>query len=86
MKKIRTILNGMLKDPIEKAIFTVPAFGFLSGRGQDIVGMHKRGYLKKELAGKVERGGLGIFSLEASILKYLSFPFGVSILCITRKT
>jgi hypothetical protein len=26
-----------------------------------------------------------IFSLEPSILRFISFPFGVSILCIARK-
>jgi len=113
-----------------KAIFTVPAFGFLWGV-QDIVGMHKRRYLKKELVSKIEKEGFkilrssyfnlflffpillvrsvihllglsikseneinspflnsllkGVFSLEASILKYFSFPFGVSIFCIAKK-
>lgn len=27
----------------------------------------------------------GVFSLEPSLLRYLSFPFGVSILCVARK-
>jgi SAM-dependent methyltransferase len=113
-----------------KAIFTVPAFGFLWGM-QDIVGMHKRRYSKKEFTRKIEREGfeivrssyfnfilffpiliarrlihlLGlkieseneinspcinfflktIFSVEPHMLKYFSFPFGVSIFCITKK-
>jgi hypothetical protein len=72
MKKIPTILNGMLKDPIGKAVFTVPAFGFLSGV-QDIVGMHKRRYLKRELVGKIEQEGFKI--LRSSYFNlFLLFP------------
>jgi SAM-dependent methyltransferase len=114
-----------------KAIFTVPAFKFLWGV-QDVVGMHKRRYSRRELILKIEHEGfkilrssyfnfflflpiflarriiniLGlrinsenkinspftnfcfkvIFSLEPYLLKYLSFPFGVSIFCIARKS
>ena len=113
-----------------KAIFTVPAFRFLWGI-QDIVGMHKRRYSKKELLRKMEQEGFKIlkssyfnfflflpiliarrliplfglkirseneinsplvnlflktiFSLEPPILRYHSFPFGVSIFCVTEK-
>ncbi len=113
-----------------KVIITVPSFGFLWGI-QDIAGMHKRRYSRKELLMKVEQAGLtvlkssyfnfflfapiffvrsvirltglsiesenkvnfplinfflkAIFSLECSLLRYLSFPFGVSIVCIARK-
>jgi len=114
-----------------KAIFTVPAFKFLWGV-QDVVGMHKRRYSRRELIRKIEQEGfkilrssyfnfflffpifltrrfidiLGlridsenkinspfinfcfkvIFSLEPYLLKYFSFPFGVSIFCIARKS
>jgi SAM-dependent methyltransferase len=113
-----------------KVIITVPAFGFLWGT-QDIVGMHKRRYSKKELLMKIEQGGFTvlrssyfnfilfvpilfvrrlirliglcieseneinfplinfflktIFSLEIHFLKYVSFPFGVSIFCVAQK-
>jgi hypothetical protein len=67
MKKILTTLNGILKDPIGKAIFPVPTFWFLSGV-QDIVGMHKRRYLKRELVGKIEQE-------EFKILKSSYFNF-----------
>jgi SAM-dependent methyltransferase len=113
-----------------KAIFTVPAFKFLWGV-QDVVGMHKRRYSRRELIRKIEHEGfkilrssyfnfflffpiflarriiriLGlrinsenkinspfinfyfkiIFSLEPYLLKYLSYPFGVSIFCIAKK-
>jgi ubiquinone/menaquinone biosynthesis C-methylase UbiE len=113
-----------------KAIITIPAFKFLWGV-QDVVGMHKRRYSKKEFKRKMEQEGftilklsyfnfilffpiffarrvirlLGlriesenkmnsplinfclktIFSLEPYILKYCSFPFGVSIYCIAKK-
>jgi SAM-dependent methyltransferase len=113
-----------------KAIITIPAFKILSGV-QDIVGMHKRRYSKKEFLGKIEKEGFtvlkssyfnfllffpillsrrmihllglkikseneinfpllnfflkAIFSVEPYILKYLSFPFGVSIFCMARK-
>jgi len=122
-------IHGALKRK-GKAIFTVPAFESLRGI-QDIVGMHKRRYSKKELIRKIEREGfkilgssyfnfflffpiligrriiylLGlrieseneinfplinfflktIFSLELYLLKYVSFPFGVSIFCVARK-
>jgi len=114
-----------------KAIITVPAFGFLWGV-QDIAGMHKRRYSKKELIKNIEQAGfqmvrssyynfflffpifflrrlirlLGLkiesenkinsplinfflktlFSVEPYLLKYFSFPFGVSIFCIARKS
>jgi SAM-dependent methyltransferase len=114
-----------------KAIFTVPAFKFLWGV-QDVVGMHKRRYSRRELIRKIEQEGFKIlrssyfnfflffpiflarriisildlrinsenkinspfinfyfkiiFSLEPYLLKYLSYPFGVSIFCIARKS
>lgn len=120
----RTLVEG------GKAIITVPAFKSLWGV-QDIVGMHRRRYRKKEFERKMKQEGftivrssyfnfilffpiflarrfirlLGlqiesenkinsplvnfflkvIFSLEPYFLKYLSFPFGVSIFCIVKK-
>jgi hypothetical protein len=114
-----------------KAILTVPAFKSLWGI-QDVVGMHKRRYSKKEILGKIETEGFTImessyfnfflffpiafgrrlirlfglkiesenkinsplvnfflktiFSIEPYLLKYLSFPFGVSIFCIAKKS
>lgn len=113
-----------------KVIFTVPAFGFLWGI-QDVVGMHKRRYSKKEFLRKLEREGFqivrssyfnfflffpillarrmirflglkmesenkinaplvnfflkAVFSLEPLILKFIRFPFGVSIFCVAQK-
>ena len=112
------------------AVLTVPAFEFLWGT-QDVVGMHKRRYSKKEFLRKLEYEGFtilkssyfnfilfipilvvrriirllglkieseneinfplinfflkAIFSLESHILKYFSFPFGVSIFCMAKK-
>ena len=51
-------IHGALKRK-GKAIFTVPAFESLRGI-QDIVGMHKRRYSKKELIRKIEREGFKI--------------------------
>ena len=114
-----------------KAIITIPAFKSLWGI-QDIVGMHKRRYSKKEFKRKMEQEGFTIsksiyfnfilffpilltrrlirlfglkiesenkinfplinfflktiFSLEVYFLRYISFPFGVSIFCIARKS
>src|SRR4030042_3128393 len=125
---IKEIYRTLKRDG--KAIFTVPAFKFLWGV-QDVVGMHKRRYSRRELIRKIEQEGfkilrssyfnfflffpillarrfiniLGlridsenkinspfinfcfkvIFSLEPYLLKYFSFPFGVSIFCIARK-
>jgi SAM-dependent methyltransferase len=122
-------IHGALKRE-GKVIFTVPAFESLRGI-QDIVGMHKRRYSKKELMEKIEREGFkvlkssyfnfflflpiliarriiyilglkieseneissplinfflkAIFSIEPYLLKYFSFPFGVSIFCIAKK-
>jgi SAM-dependent methyltransferase len=113
-----------------KVVFTVPAFRILWGT-QDVVGMHKRRYTRKELTQKMEQEGFAVlrssyfnfflffpilimrhiiqllrlkirsenevnfpllnfllkslFSLEIRLLKYVSFPFGVSIFCIARK-
>jgi SAM-dependent methyltransferase len=126
---IKEIYRTLKRDG--KAIFTVPAFKFLWGV-QDVVGMHKRRYSRRELIRKIEQEGfkilrssyfnfflffpifltrrfidiLGlridsenkinspfinfcfkvIFSLEPYLLKYLSYPFGVSIFCIARKS
>jgi len=126
---IKEIYRTLKRDG--KAIFTVPAFKFLWGV-QDVVGMHKRRYSRRELIRKIEQEGfkilrssyfnfflffpifltrrfidiLGlridsenkinspfinfcfkvIFSLEPCLLKYFSFPFGVSIFCIARKS
>jgi SAM-dependent methyltransferase len=120
----RTLVDG------GKAIITVPAFKSLLGV-QDIVGMHRRRYGRREFEKKMEAGGLtimrssyfnsilffpiflarrlirllglrvasenrinfpllnfflkAIFSLEPHVLKYFSFPFGVSIFCIVKK-
>jgi hypothetical protein len=125
IKEIYRVLGRM-----GKVIITVPAFQALWGT-QDVVGMHKRRYSKKELTQKIEQEGFTIikssyfnfflffpillarwfirfwglniesenkinhplinnflktiFSLEAYILKYISFPFGVSIFCVARK-
>jgi SAM-dependent methyltransferase len=54
-----------------KAIFTVPAFEFLWGI-QDIVGMHKRRYSKKELIRKVEMEGFKV--LRSSYFNFFLFP------------
>ena len=116
--------------PEGEVIVTVPAFRCLWGV-QDVVGMHKRRYSRKEFITKMEQEGFkilrssyfnfflffpilmtrriihlmgfkiesenevnfpiinfifkAIFSLEVCVLKYLSFPFGVSILCIAKK-
>ena len=125
MKEIyRTMKGG------GEAIITVPAFRLLWGV-QDVVGMHKRRYSRKEFIRKMEQEGFkilrltyfnfflffpilmarrmihlmglriesenevnfplinflfkAIFSLEVCLLKYLSFPIGVSILCIGKK-
>lgn len=113
-----------------RAIITIPAFKALWGI-QDIVGMHRRRYRRREVERKMKEEGftimrssyfnfilffpiffarrlirlLGlriesenkinfpsinfflkvIFSLESYFLKYLSFPFGVSIFCIVKK-
>lgn len=120
----RTLVDG------GKAIITIPAFKSLWGV-QDIVGMHRRRYRRREFERKMKAEGftimrssyfnfilffpiffarrlirlLGlriesenkinsplvnfflkvIFSLEPYFLKYLSFPFGVSIFCIAKK-
>ena len=125
IKEIYRVLGRM-----GKVIITVAAFQALWGT-QDIVGMHKRRYSKKELAQKIEQEGFTIlkssyfnfilffpillarwfirfwgldiesenkinhplinnffktiFSLEPYLLKYISFPFGVSIFCVARK-
>jgi hypothetical protein len=109
---------------------TVPAFTFLWGK-QDVIGMHKRRYSRKEITEKMRRAGfriirssyfnsilflpillarrlilllridigseneltspivnfflMRIFSFESHLLKYISFPFGVSIFCIAEK-
>jgi SAM-dependent methyltransferase len=113
-----------------RVVLTVPAFEFLWGT-QDVVGMHKRRYSKKEFLRKLEHEGFtilkssyfnfilfipilvarrmirllgleiaseneinsplinfffkAIFSMEVYVLKYFSFPFGVSIFCIAKK-
>jgi len=113
-----------------KIMITVPAFQALWGT-QDMVGMHKRRYVKKELLKKMEQEGFtilrssyfnfllffpilftrwlirfcglkiesenkinhplinlflkSIFSLESYLLRYISFPFGVSIFCVAIK-
>ena len=125
IKEIYRVLGRM-----GKVIITVPAFQALWGT-QDIVGMHKRRYSKKELIQKIEQEGFTIlkssyfnfflffpilfarrlihllkfkiesenrinfpllnyflkiiFSLEPYLLRYISFPFGVSIFCVARK-
>ena len=125
IKEIYRVLGQM-----GKVIITVPAFQVLWGT-QDIVGMHKKRYSKKELAQKIEQEGFKIlkssyfnfilffpilfarwfirfwglniesenkinhplinfilktiFSLEPHLLRYISFPFGVSIFCVARK-
>ena len=125
IKEIYRVLGRM-----GKVIITVAAFQALWGT-QDIVGMHKRRYSKKELAQKIEQEGFTIlkssyfnfilffpillarwfirfwgldiesenkinhpliniffktiFSLEPYLLRYISFPFGVSIFCVARK-
>lgn len=125
IKEIYRVLGRM-----GEVIITVPAFQVLWGT-QDIVGMHKRRYSKKELAQKIEQEGFTIlkssyfnfilffpillarwfirfwgldiesenkinhpliniffktiFSLEPYLLRYISFPFGVSIFCVARK-
>jgi SAM-dependent methyltransferase len=125
IKEIYRVLGRM-----GKVIITVPAFQALWGT-QDIVGMHKRRYSKKELTQKIEQEGFTIlkssyfnfilffpillarwfirfwgldiesenkinhplinnffktiFSLEPYLLRYISFPFGVSIFCVARK-
>ena len=53
-----------------KAIFTVPAFGFLWGI-QDIVGMHKRRYSKNELIKKIEQGEFEV--LRSSYFNFFLF-------------
>ena len=53
-----------------KVIFTVPAFRSLWGV-QDIVGMHKRRYSKKELVTKIEGEGFKI--LRSSYFNFLLF-------------
>jgi len=53
-----------------KVIFTVPAFRSLWGV-QDIVGMHKRRYSKKELVRKIEREGFKI--LKSSYFNFFLF-------------
>lgn len=126
---IKEIYRTMKREG--EAIITVPAFRFLWGV-QDVVGMHKRRYSRKEFIRKMEQEGFKIlrssyfnfflffpilmarraihlmglriesenevnsplinflfktiFSLEVYALKYFSFPFGVSILCIAEKT
>lgn len=125
LKEIHRVLK-----PSGQVIITVPAFQALRGI-QDIVGMHKRRYSKKELTQKIVQGGFTIskssyfnfilffpillarwfirlwrlniesenkinhpllnnflrtvFSFETYLLRYISFPFGVSILCVARK-
>ena len=125
---IREIYRSLKREG--KVLFTVPAFRSLRGM-QDIVGMHKRRYSKKELVTKIEGEGFkivrssyfnffpffpiligrriiyllglkieseneinlplinfflkAVFSIEPHYLKYLSFPFGVSIYCIAKK-
>jgi SAM-dependent methyltransferase len=53
-----------------KVLFTVPAFKLLWGV-QDIVGMHKRRYSKKELVTKIEGEGFKI--LRSSYFNFLLF-------------
>jgi SAM-dependent methyltransferase len=125
---IKEIFRSLKREG--KAIFTVPAFQVLWGT-QDIGGMHKRRYSRKELTKKIEQEGFtvlkssyfnfilffpilllrriirlvglnieseneinfplinfflkAIFSFEPYLLKYVSFPLGVSILCIAQK-
>ena len=125
IKEIYRVLGRM-----GKVVISVPAFQVLWGT-QDIVGIHKRRYSKKELAQKIEQEGFTIlkssyfnfilffpillarwfirfwgldiesenkinhplinnflktiFSLEPYLLRYISFPFGVSIFCVARK-
>jgi SAM-dependent methyltransferase len=112
-------------------ILTVPALKSLWGI-QDVVGMHKRRYSRKEFLKKIEEEGFivlkssyfnfflffpiflgrrlirllglkiesenkinsplinfflrNIFSIEPYLLKYFSFPFGVSVFCVARKS
>jgi SAM-dependent methyltransferase len=126
---IKEIYRTLKRDG--KAIFTVPAFKFLWGI-QDVVGMHKRRYSRRELMRKIEQEGFkilrssyfnfflffpilltrriinilglrinsenrinspfinfyfkAIFSFEPYLLRYFSFPFGVSIFCIAKKS
>ena len=125
---IKEIYRTMKREG--EAIITVPAFRFLWGV-QDVVGMHKRRYSRKEFIRKMEQEGFkilrssyfnfflffpilmarrmihlmglrieseneinsplvnfflkAVFSLEIYILKYFSFPFGVSVFCIAQK-
>jgi len=62
-------INRTLKQG-GKIIFTVPAFKFLWGI-QDVVGMHKRRYSKKELIRKVENQGFMV--LRSSYFNFFLF-------------